>query len=313
MINNFILAVNVVLPTFVIIILGFYIKKFGLVDDSSSRRFNNVVFKVFMPILLFKNISSVNLKEEFNPRLILFGIICVVSLFIILCFLVPIFEKDSRKKGVIVQAIFRSNFVLFGLPMVISLMGEESAAVPSMMIMVIVPIYNLLAVIALSIFQDQKINLKQITLSILKNPLILGSFAGLVKVIVGFQLPEFINTVIIDLSRVATPLALLILGSTFKLGSIKNCLKQCVISTISRLIIVPAVFIPISIGMGFRGVELATLLVMLSAPVAVSSYVMAEQMDGHGELASLTVVSTTGFSCITIIFWIFTIRSLGYI
>lgn len=313
MIYNFILAVNVVLPTFVIIILGFYIKKFGLVDDSSSRRFNNVVFKVFMPILLFKNISSVNLKEEFNPRLILFGIICVVSLFIILCFLVPIFEKDSRKKGVIVQAIFRSNFVLFGLPMVISLMGEESAAVPSMMIMVIVPIYNLLAVIALSIFQDQKINLKQITLSILKNPLILGSFAGLVKVIVGFQLPEFINTVIIDLSRVATPLALLILGSTFKLGSIKNCLKQCVISTISRLIIVPAVFIPISIGMGFRGVELATLLVMLSAPVAVSSYVMAEQMDGHGELASLTVVSTTGFSCITIIFWIFTIRSLGYI
>ena len=311
--ENLILSLNVVLPSFIIIICGYVARHIKLIDDYTLEKMNVVTFKTFLPLLLFYNVYNTKLEGVFNLKLITFAPICVLTICIIMCLIIPLIEKENRRRGVLIQAIFRSNFVLFGLPIVLSLCGEENAGVTSLLIAVIVPMFNFLAVIVLEIFRGGKINIKKIIKGILSNPLILSSLCGIIFLILGVRLPNAIDKSISDMSKVATPLALFILGGSFKFNDIKGNLKYIIIGVGGRLILVPGICIPIAIMLGFRNVELATLMIMLAAPTAVSSFTMAQQMEGDGELAAQLVVFSSAFAVVTIFLWVFIIKQLGYI
>lgn len=182
-----------------------------------------------------------------------------------------------------------------------------------MLIAVVVPIFNFLAVIILEIFRGGRIDVKKIVKGIITNPLILSSMAGLILLFLNIKLPYFIEKSINDISKIATPLALIILGGSFEFNKVSGNIKQIFIGVMGKLIIVPIIFIPIAIKLGFRYIELATLMIMLTAPTAVSSFTMAEQMDGDGELAGQLVVFSSAASVFTIFIWIFIIKQLGYI
>ena len=311
--SNFILSINVVAPLFLTIAFGYYIKKINLVDDYSLKKMNNLIFKTFLPMLLFINVYNTKIEGGINMRLMIFAPAAILITFLSACIIIPFVEKENRKRGVLVQAIFRSNFVLFGLPVVLSLFGDNGAGVTSMLIAVIVPMFNFLAVIILEIFRGGKINLKEILKGIATNPLILASMLGILMLILHIKLPMLLEKTISDMSKIATPLALIVLGGSFKVEKINSNIKQLCIGIIGKLIIVPLIFIPVAIHLGFRNIELASVMIMLSAPVAVSSFTMAEQMDADGELAAQLVVFTSMLSVITIFMYVFVMKQLGYI
>jgi predicted permease len=311
--NNLIISFNVIAPLFINIILGYFIRKIGHFHGDTVKKMNNVTFKTFFPILLFNNIYSTSFGGTFNSKLMIFSISIVLISFVSLCIIIPLIEKDNKKRGVIIQTIFRSNFILFALPITTSLFGEQNAGVASLLIAVIIPIFNFLAVVVLEIFRGGNINIKTIIVGIITNPLILGCFVGIVTMMLGIKLPQVLEKTIDDLAKVATPLALIILGASFRLSEIKQYTKQLLIGTIGRLIVIPGIFLPISIWLGFRNVELANIMVLVSAPTATSSFIMAEQMGGDGELAGQLIVFTSAFSMLTMFFWIFLIKECGYI
>ena len=311
--ENLILSFNIVLPIFLILSLGYILKKLKILDELTTKNMNSVNFKVFLPLLLFYNVYKTDLSVVFNPKLLIFSIISVILVFLLLFIIIPLLEKDNRKRGVIIQGIFRSNFVIFGVPVCEALFGQNATGVASMLIAIVVPLFNFLAVICLEIYRGGNINFKKIIKGIITNPLIIASIIGLFFIYFKIKLPTPIEKTINDISKIATPLAFILLGSSFTFSAFSLYIKQLSITILGKLIIVPGIVLYIAALLGFRNVELTCLLSVFASPTAVSSYTMAEQMDGDSILAGQIVVLTSIISIITVFLWIFILKQFHLI
>lgn len=309
--KNMIISLNVVLPLFITMVLGYFLRKKNFIDKKSLNALNNVVFKIFLPLYLFTSVYKTNLEGVVNPKLILFSIIGLTILFIILCLIIPFIEKDNKKIGVMIQGIFRSNFVIFGFPIAESLFPESEMAKVAVLIAVIIPIFNVLAVISLEMYRNgRNINIGKILRGIMKNPLIIGTALGIIALFLNIRFPSAVEKTASNIARMATPLSLMILGGTVEFTELKNYYKQVSIVVISKLILVPLIVIPIAVYFGFRDIEILILLIMFGAPTAVSSFSMAQQMDGDAELAAQIVIFTTLGCILTFFIGIFTLKEL---
>ncbi|MCI9061205.1 AEC family transporter [Romboutsia sp.] len=306
--ENLILSLNVVFPLFLTMSLGYFLKYLNLFDNSTLDRMNNITFKSFLPMLLFYNIYKTDLHDTFNLKLIIFSVTCIIVLYLILYLLVPLIEKDNKKRGALLQGLFRSNFVIFGLPITESLFGSEKVGVAAILIAIIVPLFNMLSVLALETFRDGKLNFKKIFIGIIKNPLIIASCLGVLTLLLKIKIPTAIEKTISDVSKIATPLSLILLGASFKFDNIKKYLKQTTIAVIGKTILIPCIILPICIMFGYRDVELSTLMIIFAAPTAISSFTMAKQMDSDSDLAGQIVVFTSAFCVITVFMWIFILK-----
>ncbi|WP_290455456.1 AEC family transporter, partial [Romboutsia ilealis] len=258
--------------------------------------------------LLFYNIYKTDLHDTFNLKIIIFSVTCVIVLYLILYLIVPLIEKDNKKRGALLQGLFRSNFVIFGLPITESLFGSEKVGVAAILIAIIVPLFNMLSVLALETFRDGKLNFKKIFIGIIKNPLIIASCLGVLTLLLKIKIPTAIEKTISDVSKIATPLSLILLGASFKFDNIKKYLKQTTIAVIGKTILIPCIILPICIMFGYRDVELSTLMIIFAAPTAISSFTMAKQMDSDSDLAGQIVVFTSAFCVITVFMWIFILK-----
>ena len=187
--QNLILSFNVVGPLFLLLCVGFLLKRCHMMSDSTEKQLNNIVFRCFLPLLLFYNVYTTDLSSSFQPRLILFALLCMLGACLLFGLFVVCTEKENRRRGVMIQAMFRSNFVLFGLPVTIALFGDEAAGVASIVIGFVVPFINILSVIVLEIFRGGKIRMRRIIRGILTNPLVLASAAGAILLSCGIKLP----------------------------------------------------------------------------------------------------------------------------
>lgn len=311
--ENLILSFNIVLPIFLILSLGYILKKLKILDELTTKNMNSINFKVFLPLLLFYNVYKTDLSVVFNPKLLIFSIISVILVFLLLFIIIPLLEKDNRKRGVIIQGIFRSNFVIFGVPVCEALFGQNATGVASMLIAIVVPLFNFLAVICLEIYRGGSINFKKIIKGIITNPLIIASIIGLFFIYFKIKLPTPIEKTINDISKIATPLAFILLGSSFTFSAFSLYIKQLSITILGKLIIVPGIVLYIAALLGFRNIELTCLLSVFASPTAVSSYTMAEQMDGDSILAGQIVVLTSIISIITVFLWIFILKQFNLI
>lgn len=309
--ENLLLSFNVISPIFFMMALGYAIKRLGILDDHTLNGMNNICFKIFFPIMLFNSIYKTDLAEALDFKLIGFGVLVVVVIFLLLCLAVPCIEKDSKKRGVLIQGIFRSNFVIFGLPIATALCGAENLGATSLLIAVIVPLYNALSIVALEIHRNSKIRVLSVVKGILTNPLVLGGIAGVLALLIHLSLPTSLGTAVNDIAKITTPLALILLGASFRFSDIKENRKQITIGVMAKLVIMPLIFIPICILVGFRGVQLIPLMVMLGAPPAVSTFTMAGQMDADQTLAGQLVVFGSIGSILTMFLWIFTLKTMG--
>lgn len=311
--ENLIVSLNVVFPLFAMMAVGFFLHRIGILDTHTSDVMNKVTFKAFLPTLIFYNIYQTDVSEIFNGKLILWALVLVLVMFFLLWLIVPRFEKDFRRKGVLIQGMFRSNFILYGLPVTASLFGDENVGTASMLIAFVVPFYNVLSVVVLEWYASGQIHIKKIIKGIITNPLIIGAALGGLMLLFGIQLPQGIEKTIQNLSGMATPMAFLILGASFTFSSLKSNLKPLSAAVFVKLVLFPALFLPLSILAGYRGTELAALLTMLGAPTAVSSFTMAKQMNGDGELAGQIVILTSICSVATMFVWIFLLKQFAFI
>ena len=311
--ENLLVALEVVLPLFFCMALGYGLRQIRMVDESSLVVMNRLCFKVFLPILLFRNIYTTDLKEALDGKLIAFALVALVIWFLLLMCIIPRIEKENPKRGVMIQGMFRSNYALFGLPVATTLCGEGHIGATSLLLGIVIPFYNVLAVIALEIFRGGKPNYRKILLGIVKNPLIIASVLGLIVYLLKIQLPKPVDKTVLDLSRVATPLSLVVLGGYFTFRSVVAYRKQLTIGVLGKLVLSPLVMLPFAVQMGFRGVAMVALMIMFGAPTAVSSFTMAQEMDGDGDLAAQQVIFTTFFSILTIFILVFILKTLQLI
>lgn len=311
MLSNFVVSLEAVLPMFIMLAVGMGVKRFRLLTETELRHLNKMIFVVFFPPMMFTNLYGTDIEEAVDWRLMIFGIASVAVIYGVSTLAVLHMEKDPRSRGAMIQAIYRSNFVIMGIPIAVNMYGHGNLAVTAMMVAVIVPIYNVLAVVTLEVFRGGTLDFAGILKKVLTNPLILGAAAGLLSVLTGLRLPAVLEDVVGDMASVATPLALVILGASIDFKSIRKCGRNLVVCVAARLVIVPAIGLTAAALLGFRDIAFVTLIAMFAAPTAVSSFTMAQSMDSDGQLAGNCVIFSTAFACFTMFLWIFLFKNLG--
>lgn len=312
--ESLLVALNAVIPFLCYISFGYIVRMKKIVSESFLQQLNQMVFRLFYPCMTFYNIYKADAESLPRPVLLIFVGASILILEAILILVVPRFVLENPKRGVVIQGIFRSNFVLFGLPLTISVFGDSAASVAAMVVTVVVTIYNTTSVVILEMFNTNgKINVKNIAFNVIKNPLLQGAVIGLVFFLLGIHVPESIVTPIAAFSDATSPLALFVLGGTLHFNEISHNLKYLVPTLSFKLLILPAVMMAIGYAFGLRELELFLLVAVYGTPVAAASYPMAQNMGGDGELAGQLVVISTVVSVVALFFWIFLLRFVGLI
>ncbi len=310
-VDNFIFSLNVVLPLLFLMLIGVFLKKIKIFDKLFLKKFNIFIFKVCLPILLFNNIYTGEISKTVDMYFVLFAVAAVLGTIGILLIVIPKYEKENRNRGVLIQGLYRSNFIIFGLPLSAYIFGDEGLAVVTTLIAVIIPIYNFAAVIILDLFTDGRQNYKETAVSILTNPLIIGSLFGITASLLQIKLPAALDRTIADIAKTATPMALMALGGEIEVNNIWKNIKHLVFVSAGKLFIIPGIAILIAAIFGYRGVELCAVLCMMAPSTAVSSYTMAQQHDCNHELAGQIVFFTTIISPFSIFMFVFILKTTG--
>lgn len=323
--ENLAISVNAVLPLIICMAAGYLFRRTKLVDEGFCRKCNTFCFKTFLPLMIFMNVYNSDLESAVQPGAFLFAAAAVLVIFAASFLLIPrIVRKGSvdsagspvsaaSRQAVLIQCIFRSNFVIFGYQVVANVYGAGEAAVASVMAAIVVPLYNVLAVITLEYFTNSKNGLRPVILGIIKNPLIIGAVAALLFKLSGLTLPAPLYTGLSDMAGMATPLALVVLGGTFHFDALRRNAGALAIGTLGKIVVAPLVMVPIAAALGFRDANLLSLVIVFASPAAVNSYTMAAAYGHDPELAGQLVVVTSVLSMVSVFGWIFLLRTLGLI
>lgn len=320
----FLFAFNAVMPIVLLILTGYFLKKIKLFNDDFVATANKFVFNAALPVLLFFNVYNIKDLGEIEWSTVIFAVAVILLLFAAGLLYCVCFIKDNKQKGVVWQSFFRSNFAIIGLPLSEAIGGTQGIATASILSAFSIPLFNALAVISLSVFSGgkNKISIKDILMKVVKNPLIRGVFAGFIVLIIRQFIPvdasgelvfsvknnlPFIYDFIDMLSSVASPLALIVLGGQFRFDAVKRLRKQIIPATVARIVFAPALGIILAIVLSeytsyfnFTSAHYASFVALFGSPVAVSSAIMADQMDNDGQLANQILVWTSVFSVFTI-------------
>ncbi len=312
MLVSFQVAFNAVMPLLLLLGIGWAAVRSGITDRAFMNRLNTLNFKLFFPFLMFKNVYGAEPENLPTTALMITGVVSLLVLVALLLILVPRFVKENSRRGTIIQAIFRSNFIIYGIPLTTFVFGEGKASVCGIMVLIMVSMFNVLSVIVLEYYREGgKVRPGPLLLGIVKNPLLQGCAAGLLCYLLGIKLPVFLKEPVFALGSMASTLALVVLGANLQFAELKKNGRTITAVLLTRLLLLPLVMVPLGWLIGLRGVELFLILMIYGTPVATASYPMAQNMGGDGQLAGQLVFVSTVASLGTIFLFIFTMSQLG--
>lgn len=322
----FLFAFNAVMPIVLLILSGYFLKRIKLFNDNFLGVANKFVFNAALPVLLFFNVYNIKDLGEIEWSTVIFAVMVILLLFAAGLLYSVFFIKDKKQKGVVWQSFFRSNFAIIGLPLSASIGGEQGIATASILSAFSIPLFNALAAVSLSVFVPaegkNRISVKDIVLRVVKNPLIIGVFAGFIVLVIRQFIPtdasgELVFSVKNNLpfiydftdmfSGIASPLALIVLGGQFRFDAVKSLRKQIIPATLARIAFAPVLGIILAVMLSkytdyfnFTAAHYASFVALFGSPVAVSSAIMANQMNNDGQLANQILVWTSIFSVFTV-------------
>ncbi len=308
-----VLSFKVIFPIFFMLALGYLMRELKLVAESGFKMFSKATFYVFIPALLFINIYKSNLANSLNMKLIAYALIAIFALCLILYFLIPRVIKEKWDQPVVMQGIYRSNFVIFGICIIQAIYPNVDMGMVALLSAIVVPLFSVIAVLLFEMYSDKKNNKKGLLFNVIKTPMVFSGILGMFFLLTKLEIPELLLNQVESVSKLATPISLLCLGGTFTIKALKRHTKPLMVACTGRLIIVPFVFISIAILLGIRGMELATIMALFASPVAASSFPMAQELGGNAELAGEIVVVTSLLSIITVFGWVLTLSYSGMI
>ena len=311
MLQNFIICVNAVIPSAIYLLIGILLKTAGVVSDEDVKKFTRVVFVTLYPFIMFDNLYGKNIGENFDLLLVVYSVLFTCLQIAVTWFAVSRLVKEDRNKGTMIQSAFRSNIILMGLPVGINLFGKGNVTQVALVILFVVPIYNVMSVVVLERFRGGKADLVRTTKNVLKNPIILGAIAAGVVMLIRIKLPVPIEQTVSTLSDCTAPIAMILLGAALNLKGFSSDRKKIAFCVASKIMIWPALGIAGAVWLGMRDVALIAVLLMLATPTALASYAMAESMGGNGRLAGETVVISTIGACFTMPVWLFILKTAG--
>lgn len=332
MTDAFLFAADAVLPIILMVALGYVLKRIGMFSKEFLDIGNRLTFRVLLPALLFYNVYRIESLREVNLMFVLYGIGAVVVIFFLAIVLTCAFTKDNAKRGALIQGMFRSNYAIIGLPLAESLFGAAGAAAAGVMSAFCVPVFNILGVVALSLFNNDiqrgKADIRKVLLGIVKNPLIIATVLGVVVLGVrelfvlwgiDFRICDirFLYKTLENVKSICTPFALMVLGGRFEFSAVPRLWREIVFGTLMRTVAVPvlglsgAYLLRMSVFPELGGEHFATYMGVFATPVAVASAIMAKEMGADDELAGQLVVWTSLVSTVTIFIYVTIFRAIG--
>lgn len=317
MIENFIYSVNVTLPIFLVMVVGYVLRRIGMLNEDFVTVANKFNFSVTLPVMLFRDISGVDIRAVFDLKYVLFCALVSTACFWLIWGGAKLFLKDQSMRGAFVQASFRSSAAVMGLAFIENIYG--SSAMGPLMIVGAVPFYNIFSVIVLTFEgahageERRTEKIREACVGIAKNPIILAILLGLLVGLIGLDFPVVVDKTVNSVAQMATPLALITIGAGFEGRAALAKLKPTLAAAFIKLVAQPLVFIPLAVWMGFAGEKLIAILIMLAAPTTPSCYIMAKNMGNDGVLTASVVVMTTLLAAFTLTGWIFVLKTFGFI
>ena len=315
--ENFIYSINVTMPIFLVMVIGYILKQIGMLNDNFVTVANKFNFKVTLPFMLFKDIAGVDIKAVFDIKYVLFCAIVSTSCFWVVWGTAKLLVRDKTIRGAFVQSSFRGSAAVMGLAFIQNIYG--SSAMGPLMIVSAVPLYNIFSVIVLTFEAndstgiDKKAKIRQAGINICKNPIILSILAGLIVGLLGIQFPTLVNKTVSNVAQMATPLALITIGAGFEGRKALAKIAPTMAASMIKLVLQPLVFLPVAAWMGFSGEKMIAILIMLASPTTPSCYIMAKSMNNDEVLTASVIVTTTLMAAFTLTGWIFLLKTLGYI
>ena len=310
--SNLIYSINATLPIFLLIILGKVLKTTKIINDEFTKTADRYVFRIALPALLFSDLTENNVGSAFDGKYVLFCFSVTIFSIAVLWGLTEKFMKKEEQKGAFIQGSYRSSAAILGLAFINNM--YDSVGMAPLMIIGCVPLYNIFAVIILTLKGDnggKKPNMKETFINVMKNPILLSILIALPFALLNLHFPSFVNKAIGSVANTATPLALISIGASFEGKKALKKMKPTLLASFIKLILLAGLFLPLAVFFGYRNQELMALLVMLGSPTTVSSYIMAKNTGNDGILTSSLIVLTTLLSSLTLTLGIFVLKSFG--
>ncbi len=313
--ENLAFSLNATVPVFLMMILGLFCHKIGWIDDSFASKINKFVFTVPLPVLLFGDLAAVDFEQVWNLQFVVFCFAATV-ISIVISAAVSLLWKDHSIRGEFIQSSYRSSAAILGIAFIQNIYG--TAGMAPIMIIGSVPLYNIMAVLVLSLFKPGQKGIdgaviKRTCTGIITNPIILGIAAGFIWSVLRLPTPQILSKTVSSVGNIATPMGLMAMGASFDIRKAFAKVGPAVTAAFIKLIGFCAIFLPIAVWMGFRNEELTAILVMLGSATTVTCFVMAKNMGHEGVLSSSVVMLTTLFSAFTLTGWLYILRSMGLI
>ena len=313
--ENLIFSLNATIPIFLMMLLGMLFRKLGWMDEVFAAKMNKFVFLVPLPVLLFEQLATVDFSEVWDIKFILFCFV-VTAISITISTVISLLWKDRSIKGEFIQATYRSSAALLGIAFIQNIYG--TAGMAPLMIIGSVPLYNIMAVVVLSVFKPgnnsfDKALVKKTLKGIATNPIIIGIVAGFVWSALKLPMPLILHKTVSSIGATATPMGLMWMGATFEMKRATSKMKPTLVAVFMKLIGFCAIFLPVAAMLGFRNEQLIAILVMLGSATTVSSFVMARSMGHEGTLSSGVIMMTTLLSAFTLTMWLDVLRSFGLV
>lgn len=309
-------SINATAPIFFVMVIGYILRRTKMMDEPTIKVLNKLNYTVTLPALLFRDISQSDFSAVWDTKYVLFCFLVTLFTICIIWLLAGLLFRNKALLGEFVQASYRSSAAVMGVAFIQNIYGNSGMA--PLMIIGTVPLYNIAAVLVLSFTGPSaqglhKQALKKSLIGIATNPIILSIFAGMLCSACKIHFPVMIEKTIGSIASLATPLALLALGAGFEGRKAIKLVRPTAISSFVKLVVLPALFLPLAVLLGFRNEMLIAILVMLGAPTTPSCYIMAKNLGHEGVLTSGTVVATTFCCSITLTLALFVLKSLGLI
>lgn len=317
MLDNLVFSLNATMPLFLVMVVGWLLKNRGMISDEFVKVSNKLNFNVTLVCLLFLDMKDCGIKENFNAKYVMYCFVVTLVCILATWICGRIFIKDKSVIAEFVQGSYRGSAAVLGMALIANVAGDTGMG--PIMIVGAVPLYNIFAVIILAVespdgeTKNLKVLAKKAVKGVCTNPIILSLFAGMMFSFFEWDFPPIINKTMDSIANLTTPLALLCIGASFKGKAAIKMLGPTVTATLIKLVIQPLVFLPVAAKLGFGVAEMAAVLIMLGAPTTPSCYIMAKNMGHEGTLTASIVALTTVLSAFTVTFWVFFMKSFGWI
>lgn len=314
MLENLLISIRCVTPIILCLFVGILVRRTGTLSDESLKQANKFLFAFLLPQYLFYNTYTADFSTDFSPRLVIFSVALISLFFWGSLFVLHRRGYSKREIGAMSQNAYRSNINIIALPLAESLLGAQGLAMMAILSAFVTPLYNFYAVTTLEMHREGgKVNVKQILLGIVKNQIVIGTMLGFLFNFAKIRLPDVVLSSVSLMGRAGTTMTLILLGASFRFGSLVSDRKRIIGGNLYRLAAAPLIAFLLALAVGIRGNELAMVVLTMGSPLATVCFTMCQAYDSDADLAAELIVTTSTLCCFSLFLWIFLLKQLGVV